>query len=298
MAERPTPPWSGDIPEGSFVSCAPTYRLGTYFDRFVKDEYTDPSGLKLSYYFYDPAQQGYEVKPGRPILIFLHGASNALEGEICINYTGAEMYASDDYQKDLGGAYILIPMANEYRGEDGRVKDTWNASYTEALFGLIREAIAKRTPGVGCKVLLGNSAGARMTFIMGERYPEYFNVLIPVGSTQIMPDEALDRLDDNDVRLFFASGLRDEFNDVPGTLEKRLPRLRKMKHFFQFTPEWVRNGDGGIASIVGGIEMGQHCLMNGVQANLMFDDGTPMDERLPHGMTGWLAGVFEEFAKQ
>ena len=28
--------------------------------------------------------------------------------------------------------------------------------------------------------------------------------------------------------------------------------------------------------------------MNAVQANLKFDDGTPMDERLPRGMTGWI----------
>ena len=35
--------------------------------------------------------------------------------------------------------------------------------------------------------------------------------------------------------------------------------------------------------------MGQHCLMNGIQSNLMFLDGTPMDERLPNGVTGWMA---------
>jgi hypothetical protein len=29
--------------------------------------------------------------------------------------------------------------------------------------------------------------------------------------------------------------------------------------------------------------------MNGIQANLMFDDGKPMDERLPEGLTGWIA---------
>lgn len=62
-----------------------------------------------------------------------------------------------------------------------------------------------------------------------------------------------------------------------------------MKNCFMFTPEWVRNGDKGIASIVAEVEMGQHCLMNAVQANLMFDDGTPMDRRIPRGMTGWIA---------
>ena len=62
-----------------------------------------------------------------------------------------------------------------------------------------------------------------------------------------------------------------------------------MKHSFIFTPDFVYNGDKGIASINFGFEMGQHCLMNGIQANLMFDDGTPMYPSLPNGMTGWMA---------
>ncbi len=40
--------------------------------------------------------------------------------------------------------------------------------------------------------------------------------------------------------------------------------------------------------------MGQHCLMNAIQSNLMFDDGTPMEERLPGGVTAWIKEVTEE----
>ena len=67
-----------------------------------------------------------------------------------------------------------------------------------------------------------------------------------------------------------------------------------MKNCFIFIPEWVRNGDGGIASIFGGVEMGQHCLVNSMHINLMYDDHSPMDERLPNGVTGWLADIFHE----
>ena len=63
-----------------------------------------------------------------------------------------------------------------------------------------------------------------------------------------------------------------------------------MKRSFIFTPEWTYNGDKGVASINFGVEMGQHCLMNGIQMNLKFDDKTPMDESLPNGVTGWLVG--------
>ena len=71
-----------------------------------------------------------------------------------------------------------------------------------------------------------------------------------------------------------------------------------MKHCFIYTPDWFRNGDKGIASINFGFEMGQHCLMNGIQSNLMFDDGTPMDDRLPDGVTGWIARTVKELEGQ
>jgi rubredoxin len=68
----------------------------------------------------------------------------------------------------------------------------------------------------------------------------------------------------------------------------RLSRLQKMKHCFVFIPEWVYNGDGGIASINFGREMGQHCIVNSMHTNLKLDDGTFLDKRLPRGVTGWL----------
>ena len=36
MSEKPTPPWANEIPEGSFISYATTYKVGEYFDRFHK----------------------------------------------------------------------------------------------------------------------------------------------------------------------------------------------------------------------------------------------------------------------
>ena len=54
------------------------------------------------------------------------------------------------------------------------------------------------------------------------------------------------------------------------------------------------NGDHGIASINFGVEMGQHCLINPMHANLKFDDGTPMEPDLPNGITGWLAQMLKE----
>lgn len=293
MSDKPTPPWAALLPPGAFISTSPTFKVGEYFDFFHEDTYVtegDPAFCTMKYYFYDPTEHGYPKGKSYPVLIFLHGTSNSLVGTTCINYTGAELYASPSYQADFQGAYILIPVANEYRGEDG-VMGYWGADYTKPLYGLINEFINKHTEGIGKKFLFGNSSGATMTLHMGDEYPDFFNALIPVGSTSLPEDSMLDKWEENGVRLFFAIGQKDEFHDFKEEVAPRIPKLESMKHCFIFTPEWVCNADKGVASIMGGVEMGQHCLMNAVQSNLLFEDGTPMDERLPRGMTGWIDEV-------
>lgn len=289
---RPLPPWADQIPEGSFISYTPTYRVGEYFNLFKSG---NACGMK--YYFYDPTENGYPAGKEYPLLTFLHGRSNALEGDICINYTGAEFYATEKYQSKLGGAYILIPVANEKRNKKGYIKGTWDKPYTKPLYTLINFFIKNYTlkrGGVNKKFIFGNSAGARMTYILGTKYPSFFDALIPIGGGEIPSDKTLDDFDRYNVHLFLANAKRDELNDYNKLIVPRLPRLNKMKHCFIFTPEWVYNGDKGIASIFVGIEMGQHCLVNPMHCNLTFDDGTPMEKSLPDGVLGWLKTVIDE----
>ncbi len=291
---RPVPPWAGEMEPGDFISAAPTYEVGKFFHLFDKKLYRHASGTELKYYFYDPIKHSTGGKKKLPLLVFLHGTSNALEGDVCINYTGAELYASPKYQKSLGGAHILIPVANEYRDEAGKVQGAWSADYLESVHGLIMDFVAERKDVIGPVILLGNSSGATFVLRLMDTYMDDFDVVIPVGGTAVAEDSVLDKYDEKGKYLFLALGKRDEFHSYKEELVPRLPRLERMKHCFIYTPDWVRNGDKGVASIYAGIEMGQHCLMNGVQCNLMFDDGTPMDERLPQGLTGWIAGVVKE----
>lgn len=278
--------WTKEIPQGAFISKAPTYKVGEYFNLFKKD-----ASCGMNYYFFDPTENGFEKGESYPVLIFLHGYTNAMEGDVCINYAGAEFFATEKYQKALGGAYILVPLANEKRNEEGEVVDSWSEDYQIPLYNLICDFIKTHTDangGVNKKLLWGNSAGASMVYLMGQKYPDFFNILIPVGSDDIPSDSVIDQWDENNVHLFFAMGKQDEFNDYEGTVVPRLPRLEKMKNSFIFTPDWVYNGDKGIASINFGTEMGQHCLVNPMACNLMFDDGTCMDNRLPRGLTDWI----------
>jgi hypothetical protein len=176
MAEKPTPPWAAEIPEGAFISSAPTYPLGRYLERFRKDYFTASDGTKLKYYFFDPTEYGWPAKKDYPILIFFHGTSNSFVDDVCVNYTGAEMYASDEYQKAMGGAYILVPVANEYRDENGRVQGYWSAPYIESAHELVTSVIATRTNGVGTRFSFGNSSGARFVFRLADAHPEGYDV--------------------------------------------------------------------------------------------------------------------------
>ena len=278
--------WTKEIPQGSFISTKPTYKVGEYFNLFKNDK-----ACNMKYYFFDPTENGFEKGKAYPVFIFLHGYTNALEGDVCINYSGAEFFAKDDYQKSFGGAYILVPLANEKRNSEGIVIDSWEDSYVNPLYNLINEFIkthCEPNGGVNKKLLWGNSAGGAMVYKMAEKYPDFFNILIPVGADDIPSDSVIDQWDKNNVHLFFAMGKRDEFNDYENVVVPRLPRLAKMKNSFIFTPDWVYNGDKGIASINFGTEMGQHCLVNPMACNLLYDDGTCMDNRLPRGLTDWI----------
>jgi len=292
MQEKPIVPWAGQIPEGAFISYEPTYKVGQYFSRFHKEVFEPADFEKLGYYFYDPTEHGFEKGRAYPLFLFLHGFTNALEGDVCINYAGAEFYAKEEYQRAVGGAYLLIPLANEVRGPDGKVTGSWEERHLRPLYDLVcdftnRYAAAKG--GVGKKVVFGNSRGATMCFRLVDAYTDFFNALVPIGSSDISDDKTLDRYDQNDVWLLFSMGKHDEFNDYEKEVLPRLERLKRMKHCTLLTPEWVYNGDHGIASINFGTEMGQHCLINPMHCNMLFDDGTPMEETLPHGVTGWLA---------
>ncbi|MBO6007500.1 MAG: hypothetical protein J6T50_01310 [Lachnospiraceae bacterium] len=288
--------WYDEVPGGDFISKAPTYKVGEYFDRFHTGEYVS-GDLKMKYYWYDPREYGYADDGKLSLLTFLHGTSNSLVGDVCINYTGAELYASDPYQETMGGAYILIPVANEYRDESGKVHGQWGPDYLEIVHRLYLDFIKDKTAGVGLRMLFGNSSGATFVLRLMDNYMDDFDVVLPVGSDAIAEDSVLDKYDEKGKCLFLAICRRDEFHPYEENLKDRMERLHRMKNVFLYVPEWTRNGDKGIASIDGGIEMGQHCLMNAIQSNLMFDDGTPMEPRLPKGVTGWIADYKKENIK-
>lgn len=294
MEERPLPPWAGDLKEGEFISYDPTYQVGKYFDLYKKDVFPCEKMGDLTYYYYDPVSHGYPEDKKYPLLIFMHGYTNALEGDVCINYSGAELYASPSYQQNMGGAYVLVPLANEKRLDSGEVVDSWSEDYIEPILRLIKDFVSERSHTIGKKFVFGGSSGGTFCQWITEAEPAFFNACIPICTEYIPTDETLDVFDHNNIHYFFAFCLHDEFHNYEKDVAGRLPRLQRMKYFFPYFPKWTYNGDGGIASINFGVEMGQHCLINTMQSNLILDDGTILDERLPEGITGWIRQICDE----
>ena len=133
-----------------------------------------------------------------------------------------------------------------------------------------------------------------MTWKMLEDHGNYFDGAIPIASRYVPADETLDRLSESGVHLLIAHGRHDEMAVFDECIAPREEKLQSLKNCLCFFPEWVYNGDGGIASIDYGMEMGQHCMINWIQHNLMFNNGKSADERLPKGVTGWVKDISQK----
>ena len=285
--------WAKYMKDGEFISYYTTYKSKIYFDLFDKYTYPCKESGDITYYVYDPVKHGASADKKYPVLMWLHGASNALDGVKCIMCCGAEQYASPKYQQAMGGAYVIVPLANEKRLENGNIEGTWSEIYSEPIKGIYDKVCRDNEKNVGKKFVMGASAGGRFTWQLLEDYTGFFDGAIPISSGYVPSDEALDRISDSGIRLIIAHGRHDEMADFDECILPRTEKLKSMKNCICFFPEWVYNGDGGISSVHFGMEMGQHCMINWVQADLMFDSGVPADERLPGGVTGWIRSVCE-----
>lgn len=286
---RPVPEWARLLPEGEFISYLPSYEGGKYFDLFEKLVFQCEETGDITYYVYDPVKHGADPNGKYPLLLWLHGATNGLNGEFCICNCGGELFASPEYQREIN-AYIVVPLANEKLGADGKLVETFSEKYFKPLKDII-ERISEGG-SVGKIFAMGGSLGGWMTWKLAEKFPETFDGIIPISTGYVPTDGRLENIARHNIAVFVTLGQHDETFDFAEAIAPRIPKMEQLG-FLTYFPEWVKNGDGGVASLFYGWEMGQHCMINQVQANLIFDDGTPYDERLPHGVTGWIKEVCE-----
>lgn len=125
--ENPTPPWMEELSEDDFISCNTSYVMGGYWDLF--DECFLPCEEKgdIRYFVYNPIKHGADADKKYPVLMWIHGLNSAIDGRRCVGYCGAEQYASESYQESMGGgAFIIVPLANETRLEDDTIVGSWD----------------------------------------------------------------------------------------------------------------------------------------------------------------------------
>ncbi len=287
------PQWAKYLTDGEFISYNTTYKSKIYFDLF--DKYIHPCKKTgdIRYYVYNPVKHGADKNKKYPVLMWLHGASNSLMEEGCIMCCGAEQYASEKYQQAMGGAFIIVPLCNEERMPDGYIKGTWCKDHSKPIKEIYDKVCEENSANIGKKFVMGASSGGYFTWQLLEDYNGYFDGAIPISSGYVPDDNALDRISDSGTQLLIAHGRQDEMAEFGECIAPREEKLTAMKNCICFFPKWVYNGDGGVSSVFYGFEMGQHCMINWVQSNLMFDNGTSADERLPDGVTGWIKSICE-----
>ncbi len=288
------PEWAKYLKDDEFISYSNTYKSKIYFNLFDKYVYPCEETGDIRYYVYDPVKHGADPDGKYPVLMWFHGASNSLMEEGCIMCCGAEQYASEKYQKSMGGAYLIVPLCNEERLEDGTILGSWSKAHSVPIKAIYDKVCEEHKDNIGCKFVMGASSGGYFTWQMLEDYGAYFDGAMPISSGYVPDDDALFRISESGVDIVIAHGRHDEMATFDECIVPYIEKFEKMKNCYCFFPEWVYNGDGGVSSVFYGLEMGQHCMINWVQHNLVFDDGTPADESLPNGVTGWIKQICDK----
>lgn len=292
--ENPCPPWQSEMEEGDSISCNTSYVMGGYWDEFEECVYPNPETGDITYFVYDPVKHGAKADGKYPVLMWIHGLNCAIDGRRCVGYCGAEQYASKAYQDSMGGgAYLIVPLANEKRLEDDTIVGSWDETYIAPVKDLFDKVCMENAENISCRFVMGASSGGYFAWRFIEDYPQDFDGAIPIASGYIPADENLRKIEEAGVHIIVAHGRHDEMAVFGQCILPREASLRAMKNCICYFPEWVRNEDKGVASVNYGMEMGQHCLINQFQANLMYADGTCYDERFPEGVTGWIREVCE-----
>lgn len=283
--EQYIPKWANELPSGIKISSHDGLQAGKYSGLFDKYYYECEKPGKIRYFLYDPVKHGAEPNKNYPLIVFFHGTSNSLDEKMCVSYSGAEYFASPEYQEKMGGAYILVPLSNEIRLDNGAVKGTWSRDYLIPIYNIINETSEKYS--CGKKFALGGSMGGWFTWRFCEEYPIFAGIM-PVSTNYVSSKNKLEIFREKNISVHFILGLHDEFIDYRN-VESKLAILKNYDNIHCWFPRWIKNPDGGIVSInVNGVEMGQHCVMVQVQSNLIDNEGKPYDEQLPDGVTGWI----------
>lgn len=147
------PDWAKYMKDGEFISYSTTYPTRKYLSLFDKYSYPCNDTGEITYYVYNPVKHGADPSGTYPVTMWLHGASNSLMGDGCIMCCGAEQYASPKYQQEMGGAYIIVPLANEEHTEEGQILNGWGKVYAAPVKAIYDKVCEEHAANIGKSLL-------------------------------------------------------------------------------------------------------------------------------------------------
>ena len=152
-------------------------------DLFYNDEYTASDGITYSYGEFIPENDNKK----NALVIWMHGAGEGgTDPEIA--YLGNEVtaFASEEFQNEFGGAYVLVPQAQTAWMDDGSgdianwTHGTVPSLYSEGLFDLIDNYVKNHPDIDPNRIIVGGcSNGGFMTMELVFNHPDYFAAAYP-----------------------------------------------------------------------------------------------------------------------
>ena len=153
------------------------YKAGFYRQGKIVDEEADKfvaakSKSGVNYQYFKPVNKDDGKK--HPLIIWFHGNGEGGYKDYRNNVSqklanrGAVAFAEDKTQKIFGGAYVVVPQAD----------DTWYNNYTKGYIksvkAMIDEFASENNVDKNRIYVFGASAGGYMSFRMMIEYPNYF----------------------------------------------------------------------------------------------------------------------------
>lgn len=294
-AEEYVPVWADQVPEGDTYTSLTGEECAALFAESVAnldlfEEYTFEEGDEeigpMTYFVYDPTEHGYEKGGNYPVVLFFHGGGNGRDGRMAVWEAGAAGLAGEAMQADIGGMYIVAPLANE------DTAGSWKPEYVPAVHAILEKVIEEK--GITGEIFIaGTSAGGLMCDYYAESFHQDLTGIFWMSTT--IPDaETVQAYSDEGIKMWFEVSLHDETGAFTNSFPDGDTSAHEAAENFELTPfEWIRWGDKTIASLNVGIEFGQHCSCTQANRNFIFDDGTPDDPTHPGGLSGWFRQVLD-----
>ena len=178
----------------------------------LDNKYTASDGTLYNYATYTPESDNKQ----NALVIWLHGAGEGTNNGVNDSYIdllGNEVtaFASDEFQSEFDGAYVLVPQAPTMWMDGGNgvyQNGDLGSIYTESLMEFIETFVATHPDVDPNRIIIGGcSNGGYMTMEMILTYPDYFAAAFPICEAfqdQYITDAQIEAIKDMPIWFTYA----------------------------------------------------------------------------------------------